>query len=206
MALAANKQLCNSSTRVQNNTRAFTRGSAACQRRAVAAAPLQSPLQSRDGSVLIARAAPPVAVDAGRFIPRWSQCFSYLRKERLETVSPEAAARLVESGEYVLVDVRKEDAFQKGAPAPAVGIPLYQTLNAMAGGFDATKVRVVVGMQRGEGWGRGSGGFGGWWGGRVPGGVGAVLLPCSRNSVSWTNAHKSLTTTPSITLHTHTRS
>lgn len=68
------------------------------------------------------------------------QCFEVLRDKRVETVSPEAAARLVESGDFVLIDVRKADQHANAAPAGAVNVPLYQKLEVMAGGFDATKV------------------------------------------------------------------
>lgn len=86
-------------------------------------------------------AAPRAAGDAGRFIPRWSTCFEALRSKGLETVSAEEAARLVQSGEWVLVDVRRGDQFAVASPQGAVSVPLYDKLVlGGAGGFDAGKL------------------------------------------------------------------
>ena len=59
-------------------------------------------------------------------------------------MSAEDAAKLVESGEWVLVDVRRGDQHAVAAPQGAVSVPLYQKLEALAGGFDAAKLLKTV--------------------------------------------------------------
>lgn len=74
--------------------------------------------------------------------PPKKKCYEYLRGKQLETVTPEAAAKLLEAGDWVLVDVRRADQHAAAAPAGAVNVPLYVKLDALAGGFNPTKVRV----------------------------------------------------------------
>ena len=75
--------------------------------------------------------------------PTWcAQCFDYLRSKGLKTVSPEEASKLVESGEWVLVDVRKSDQHAAAAPKGAVSVPMYKQLSLTGsdGGFDFSKL------------------------------------------------------------------
>ncbi|GFH23759.1 rhodanese-like protein, partial [Haematococcus lacustris] len=63
-------------------------------------------------------------------LPKWDECFRYLVDEKkLRSVTPEEAEESVESGSWVLVDVRPAPAYQQAHPAGAVSIPLYQPID-----------------------------------------------------------------------------
>ncbi|KAL6751177.1 rhodanese-like protein [Haematococcus lacustris] len=63
-------------------------------------------------------------------LPKWDECFRYLVDEKkLRSVTPEEAEKSVESGSWVLVDVRPAPAYQQAHPAGAVSIPLYQPID-----------------------------------------------------------------------------
>jgi hypothetical protein len=98
-----------------------------------------APAPPRRARAVATRAAAPAATEA-RFIPRWGEVYAALRAKQLETVTPEAASKLLDGGGWVLIDVRKAQQFAEAAPAGSVNVPLYQKLEALAGGFDAAKV------------------------------------------------------------------
>ncbi|KAK9835199.1 hypothetical protein WJX81_005156 [Elliptochloris bilobata] len=63
-------------------------------------------------------------------LPRWEDIHRVLTvDENLQSVSPEQAAELVESGDFVLIDVRPQADYDKAHPAGAVNVPLFQRVN-----------------------------------------------------------------------------
>jgi hypothetical protein len=48
---------------------------------------------------------------------------------QLESVKPEKAQDMLESGKWVLIDVRPQDEFGKASAAGAINVPLFQQLN-----------------------------------------------------------------------------
>ncbi len=61
-----------------------------------------------------------------RPIPKWHDVFVYLKDKQLPTVSPEQAQEMLDSGDWVLVDVRPAPEYEKAHPAAAISVPLYQ--------------------------------------------------------------------------------
>jgi hypothetical protein len=66
--------------------------------------------------------------------------YDFIKEKQVETVTPEAAASLVSSGDWVLVDVRRPDQFATGSPRGSVNVPMYRKID-LSGGFDGMKVR-----------------------------------------------------------------
>uniref|UniRef100_A0A7S0RIG6 Rhodanese domain-containing protein n=1 Tax=Chlamydomonas leiostraca TaxID=1034604 RepID=A0A7S0RIG6_9CHLO len=63
-------------------------------------------------------------------LPKWDFVFEYLTKTKgLKTVAPEDAKVMVDSGKWVLVDVRPPAAYKQSHPAGAVSVPMYQPLD-----------------------------------------------------------------------------
>ncbi|GBF99753.1 hypothetical protein Rsub_12528 [Raphidocelis subcapitata] len=89
-----------------------------------------------------AAAAAPAATE--RFIPRWRECYEYLRGKGLQTIAPKEASKLVAGGEWVVVDVRRGDQHAKSHPQGCVNIPLYRKLELFQGGFDAARVLKAI--------------------------------------------------------------
>ncbi|KIY99352.1 rhodanese-like protein [Monoraphidium neglectum] len=83
------------------------------------------------------------AVDETRFIPRWPMVYDFIKEKQVETVTPEAAASLVSSGDWVLVDVRRPDQFATGSPRGSVNVPMYRKID-LSGGFDGMKVMKTI--------------------------------------------------------------
>jgi hypothetical protein len=52
--------------------------------------------------------------------------FKELTKKQVKTISPEEAAARVESGEWVLVDVRLKEQHDEATPEGAVSVPIYE--------------------------------------------------------------------------------
>ncbi|KAG2436239.1 hypothetical protein HXX76_006550 [Chlamydomonas incerta] len=61
-------------------------------------------------------------------MPRWPVVFSTLTAAKVESISPEEAARRVKSGEWLLVDVRLTEQHETAAPEGAVNVPIYETI------------------------------------------------------------------------------
>ncbi|PNH01871.1 hypothetical protein TSOC_012204 [Tetrabaena socialis] len=59
-------------------------------------------------------------------LPRWPAIFKALTNARVESVSAQEAKRRVDSGEWVLVDVRLTEQFETGHPEGAVSVPIYE--------------------------------------------------------------------------------
>jgi rhodanese-related sulfurtransferase len=64
-----------------------------------------------------------------RFIAKWTDCYADLKKKGLRTVSPEEAAKLLKTGKWVLLDVRRPDQFEDSHPEGAVNVPMYRLLD-----------------------------------------------------------------------------
>lgn len=63
-------------------------------------------------------------------MPSWEQMHKQLTTQHnLESVSPSDAKKLVDSGKFVLVDVRPPDIFAKAHPEGAQSAPLFQSVN-----------------------------------------------------------------------------
>ena len=63
-------------------------------------------------------------------MPSWEQMHKQLTTQyKLESVSPSDANKLVDSGKFVLVDVRPPDIFAKAHPEGAQSAPLFQAVN-----------------------------------------------------------------------------
>ena len=63
-------------------------------------------------------------------MPSWEQMHKQLTTQhKLESVSPTDAKKLVDSGKFVLVDVRPPDIFAKAHPEGAQSAPLFQSVN-----------------------------------------------------------------------------
>ena len=64
-----------------------------------------------------------------RFIPKWTDCYAGLKKKGLRTMSPEEAAKLLETGDWVLLDVRRPDQYEEAHPEGALSVPMYRLLD-----------------------------------------------------------------------------
>lgn len=64
-----------------------------------------------------------------RFIPKWTDCYAGLKKKGLRTVSPEEAAELLQTGDWVLLDVRRPDQHEEAHPEGALSVPMYRLLD-----------------------------------------------------------------------------
>lgn len=63
-------------------------------------------------------------------MPSWEQMHKQLTTQhKLESVSPTDAKKLVDSGKFVLVDVRPPDIYAKAHPEGAQSAPLFQSVN-----------------------------------------------------------------------------
>lgn len=51
-----------------------------------------------------------------RLMPRWSDVYSYLKEQELQTIPPEAASELIASGDYAFIDVRLPADHEKVSP------------------------------------------------------------------------------------------
>jgi hypothetical protein len=69
------------------------------------------------------------AVATDRFIPKWPDCYENLKAKGLKTISPEEAAKLLETGKWVLLDVRRPDQSKQGGPEGAVSVPMYRLID-----------------------------------------------------------------------------
>lgn len=71
-----------------------------------------------------------VRVQAAGGMPKWDECFRYLvDQKQLRSIQPDEAQDLVNSGQYVLVDVRPPQAHKDSHPAGAISVPMYQPLD-----------------------------------------------------------------------------
>ena len=71
-----------------------------------------------------------VATEQNVKMPSWEQMHKQLTTQHnLESVSPSDAKKLVDSGKFVLVDVRPPDIFAKAHPEGAQSAPLFQSVN-----------------------------------------------------------------------------
>ena len=83
---------------------------------------------SRRAARLVVSAA--TATEANIKMPSWEQMHKQLTTQHnLESVSPSDAKQLVDSGKFVLVDVRPPDVFSKAHPEGAQSAPLFQSVN-----------------------------------------------------------------------------
>lgn len=57
-------------------------------------------------SAVRCRAAATAVKTPEKFIPPWRDCFAVLQQKGLRTVSPDEAKKLMDSGKWVLLDVR----------------------------------------------------------------------------------------------------
>lgn len=71
-------------------------------------------------------AAPTLSTPA--FLVTASACGDGVRMQ-LESLTPAATRAKVESGEWVIVDVRPEADFEKAAPEDAINVPLFQAVD-----------------------------------------------------------------------------
>lgn len=78
-----------------------------------------------------------------RPVPRWPDVYQFLVQQQLKTISPEEASSLLETGEYVLVDVRTPSQFEASHPAGAISVPMYQEID-FSKGADLVKVIKTV--------------------------------------------------------------
>lgn len=85
--------------------------------------------QSSTGAArLVVHAA--AATEQNVKMPSWEQMHKQLTTQHnLESVSPSDAKKLVDSGKFVLVDVRPPDIFAKAHPEGAQSAPLFQSVN-----------------------------------------------------------------------------
>ncbi|KAG2449189.1 hypothetical protein HYH02_005936 [Chlamydomonas schloesseri] len=94
----------------------------------VQARPARGPACPRRTSVLVKAAATTE-------MPRWPIVFAKLTSAKVESISPEEAQKRVNSGEWLLVDVRLAEQHESGAPAGAVSVPIYETITMEGADF-----------------------------------------------------------------------
>ncbi|PNH01872.1 hypothetical protein TSOC_012205 [Tetrabaena socialis] len=59
-------------------------------------------------------------------MPRWPVMFKSLTDAKVEVISPQEAKARIDSGEWVLADVRLTEQFETGHPEGAVSVPIYE--------------------------------------------------------------------------------
>lgn len=70
-----------------------------------------------------------VAMNANPAMPPWDVMWNTLLEAKLESVTPEAAQSLAESGDWVIVDVRPKEEYEKSSIKGAVSAPLFQRMD-----------------------------------------------------------------------------
>jgi rhodanese-related sulfurtransferase len=86
---------------------------------------------------------------AGNY-PNWDSIYKQLvRKHNLRSVSPQEAARMVDAGEAVLLDVRMADAHEEAHPAGAASVPAFRAIKPADGGGFGRLVKLAVCMANG---------------------------------------------------------
>eukprot|EP00879_Flechtneria_rotunda_P021178 GHRR01022310.1.p1 GENE.GHRR01022310.1~~GHRR01022310.1.p1 ORF type:complete len:152 (+),score=21.28 GHRR01022310.1:351-806(+) len=63
------------------------------------------------------------------FIPPWKDVFRTLKESGLRTISPEEASELLNSGTWVLLDVRRPDQHEESHPQGSVSVPMYSLID-----------------------------------------------------------------------------
>lgn len=82
-----------------------------------------------------------VAVQA-RLLPQWPDVYSFLKGKDMKTIPPEAASELVNSGDYVLIDVRLPTDHEKAHPEGSIAVPMY--VNITNENMDAAKMMKMI--------------------------------------------------------------
>ncbi|GIL95245.1 hypothetical protein Vretimale_1273 [Volvox reticuliferus] len=62
-------------------------------------------------------------------LPRWPLVFKALTDAKVETISPQEAKARIDSGAWILADVRLKEQHEAGHPEGAVSVPIYETIN-----------------------------------------------------------------------------
>eukprot|EP00879_Flechtneria_rotunda_P013717 GHRR01014329.1.p1 GENE.GHRR01014329.1~~GHRR01014329.1.p1 ORF type:complete len:189 (+),score=36.33 GHRR01014329.1:351-917(+) len=76
------------------------------------------------------------------FIPPWKDVFRTLKESGLRTISPEEASELLNSGTWVLLDVRRPDQHEESHPQGSVSVPMYSLIDMSKPDF--AKVMKVI--------------------------------------------------------------
>eukprot|EP00892_Ulva_mutabilis_P003448 jgi/Ulvmu1/1475/UM011_0205.1 len=69
------------------------------------------------------------AAHANPKLPPWDVMWGKLLENKLESLTPEAAKSRVDSGEWVVVDVRPKEEYKKSSIEGAVNAPLFQLMD-----------------------------------------------------------------------------
>ncbi|GLI61163.1 hypothetical protein VaNZ11_003449 [Volvox africanus] len=62
-------------------------------------------------------------------LPRWPLIFKALTDAKIETISPQEAKARIDSGAWILADVRLKEQHEAGHPEGAVSVPIYETID-----------------------------------------------------------------------------
>lgn len=77
-----------------------------------------------------------------KFIPPWRDVYHDLKSKGLRTISPEEAAKLIKTGDWVVVDVRRPDQHDEAHPDGCVSVPMYRLIDMSKPDF--SKVMKVI--------------------------------------------------------------
>lgn len=61
--------------------------------------------------------------------PEWSESWRFLTDSGMQTISPQRGLEMVQSGKWMLVDVRPKSSFEKCHPENSVNVPLFDSID-----------------------------------------------------------------------------